>query len=655
MSKINLSFSFKKGENLAAEIFLAGKELADNEVLVEYMTSETILRYDRENSSYSKDAYKFLKFNPQSQIDYSRLGNGIPVLRDHASFTIDAIIGSVVRADAQFMLLKIDSGSEEGQENLRKIKDGYWNSVSVGTEILDSEEIGTMSYEDEEWPVYEVTKHKPYELSFVAVPALAGAKVVSLSDFEKNYKKTLLNSSEPVISEVKPNDEELKKMTEEELRLLKLEAENAANVKLQGELQRQKTIRGYATELGFSDNTKLETLLDNAEVTPEKAKLEMFETLRKAEPIISGAAAPAVALNLQERNKNEKLAKAIEDRLATNVCDRELFGYSFAELLNDFLRSAGINKFGVARGNEFEILKTAYAANKEQLAHVSSDFNSLLVSSSNRLLENALVAANPTYQLIGKMDEQATLKTKTYTGTDLIGNLIQRNEGGQFVRTTLTESSKTMRPRGYGQSIAITKEMLINDDLGAFVEVLTEFTNALQRTRNNVFYGKLNTEVFVAARKTVATADEAGLATLRTFFKKYTITTADQKVVTLNPRLDIILAPVALEAALAKVIYGQLLANQASSVNSFQLLNTLNGLSTKLVTDPELDAFPVDYYGLQSPLAGKPAMRYLVYSGAVNGQVRNYLEEATESIVFQVSDYFDAIVNTQDTIVKADN
>lgn len=126
-------------------------------------------------------------------------------------------------------------------------------------------------------------------------------------------------------------------------------------------------------------------------------------------------------------------------------------------------------------------------------------------------------------------------------------------------------------------------------------------------------------------------------------------------MVTLNPRLDIILAPVALEAALAKIIYGQLLANQASSVNSFQLLNTLNGLSTKLVTDPELDAFPADYYGLQSPLAGKPAMRYLVYSGAVNGQVRNYLEEATESIVFQVSDYFDAIVNTQDTIVKADN
>jgi hypothetical protein len=657
---INLSFNFKSGEKLSAEQFLGGVELGSNEVVVEYMTEETVLRYDYENSNWEGMAYKFIKFSPDSAIDYSRIENGIPVLKDHGSDSVENLIGSVVRADSRFMLLKIDDGSVEGKEVLRKIKDGFWNSVSVGLEVLEQEEIGTMLLGKDEWPVFEVTKHRPYELSFVAVPALMGAKVVSLSQFEENFKENFKENlqiqTRALSSEIEPI-EESKTMEPDELKKLELaKQEELANAAKRENL-RQQTIRSYASELSFNDSVSLNKLLDDTSVTPEKAKLEIFEALRKAQPVINPVgAAPAVETKLAERNNSEKFAKAIEDRLARNSTETELMYYSFTELMLEFLRSNGVGKFGSAKGNELAILKTAYSVGKENLAHSSADFNTLLVSSANRLLEDGLVAANPTYQMISRADGLKDLKQKTYVGTDLIGNLIKRTENGQFVRTTLTESSKSLKPDSFGNEIQISEEMLINDDLGAFVEVALEFAAALQRTRNNLVYGVLSAETFGVTRSTAANADETGLSALRAFFRKYTITTHDKKIITLNPRMDIIVAPVALEAALGKVLYGTILANQVSNVNGFTLGNAINNVSTKLVTDAELDnASLVDFYGMQNPNAGRPALRHAYYQGAPNGRILNYFEDKTRSIVFQVVDYFAAMVASQDTIVKADN
>jgi hypothetical protein len=58
---------------------------------------------------------------------------------------------------------------------------------------------------------------------------------------------------------------------------------------------------------------------------------------------------------------------------------------------------------------------------------------------------------------------------------------------------------------------------------------------------------------------------------------------------------------------------------------------------------------------MQNPNAGRPALRHAYYQGAPNGRILNYFEDKTRSIVFQVVDYFAAMVASQDTIVKADN
>ena len=64
--------------------------------------------------------------------------------------------------------------------------------------------------------------------------------------------------------------------------------------------------------------------------------------------------------------------------------------------------------------------------------------------------------------------------------------LLEVGESGEFKRGTLGESKESYKVRTYGQMVAITRQVLINDDLDAFTRIPAMHDNSILRFESDL-------------------------------------------------------------------------------------------------------------------------------------------------------------------------
>lgn len=85
-------------------------------------------------------------------------------------------------------------------------------------------------------------------------------------------------------------------------------------------------------------------------------------------------------------------------------------------------------------------------------------------------------------------------------------------EGGQFKDSTLEEAGNDVRVLTFGRTFSLTRQAIINDDLGVFKDIAAKFGRSAKNTINNMVYDLLTGNTVLADSKALFGADRGNLA-----------------------------------------------------------------------------------------------------------------------------------------------
>jgi phage head maturation protease len=575
----------------AAEVGAQSYDATAHTVDVVWSTGAPVRRRDWRSGTFYIET---LDMAP-SAVRLGRLNAGAPFLDTHDDSNLRSVIGSVVPGSAKVVggkgLCKVLlSRAEEHEGVVGNIIAGVIRNVSVGY-ANHRIEVTENSTGDDEWRVVD---WEPMEISAVPVPADAGAQI----------------RSDP--GEVETRAERIRVT---EIRALASEARMA-------ELGNQHITTG--STLGQFRAALLEELV-NREAPNVDNNVSITVGLEHAE---KRAAALANVIRHRADNSVQLLPGAGEFR-----------GMSLLEMARDTLEAHGVKTRGMSGQ---EIASAAFAHRSGSGYHSTSDFPAILGNVVNSTLRAGYEAAGQTFR---PLVHQVTVPNFKEVARSQLGEapgLEKVNESGEFKRGTMTEGQEKYKIATYGKIIGITRQAIVNDDLGAFGRIPQSFgVQAAQLESDLVWYQILANPVmgdsvalFHANHKNLATAAALGIAPIgkmRTAMAQQT--GLDGKTV-LNIVPATLIVPVALETEAEQLLRSTYYPQSASAAAPDSMRRL------RIISEPRLDN------GISNPsigpvVAGSATAFYLAASPTQVDVVELAYLEGSQGVYTETRQGFD--------------
>lgn len=120
--------------------------------------------------------------------------------------------------------------------------------------------------------------------------------------------------------------------------------------------------------------------------------------------------------------------------------------------------------------------------------HTTSDFPLLLQEAASKVLRNAYALAPNTYQKIASKTSARDFRAKHSLQIGGGTGLEKVSEKGEFKHGTISESDETYKLDTYGKLFAFTRQMMINDDIGALVRFISNVGMLAARNENKIVW-----------------------------------------------------------------------------------------------------------------------------------------------------------------------
>ena len=160
----------------------------------------------------------------------------------------------------------------------------------------------------------------------------------------------------------------------------------------------------------------------------------------------------------------------------------EFLGWRPSEMVAELMR---------ARGERNVPRDTAKLA--ERAFHTTSDFPLLLSAAANKMLLAAYQPANPTYRSFFLRRDFRDFKPHRHLRVGDFPNLVALSENGEIQAGTMSESQELVTLSTFARRIRVTRQMLVNDDLGAFTDFAAMIGRRVADFENATAYALLNT------------------------------------------------------------------------------------------------------------------------------------------------------------------
>ena len=198
-------------------------------------------------------------------------------------------------------------------------------------------------------------------------------------------------------------------------------------------------------------------------------------------------------------------SKAIQARMGVVAHDtaNPYRGQSLIQIAASALESTGVS----ARG-----MTPTEIASKVFAAHSSSDFPYLLQDAINKKLQAAYGAVPSIWRRIANVGQVSDFKTINLLKMGSFNSLADKPEGAEYQSGTFSEEREQMSAKTKGRYIAMTREMLINDDLAAFNRLGQMLGQAAARTVNADVVGILTANPTMADTVALFHANHNNLA-----------------------------------------------------------------------------------------------------------------------------------------------
>lgn len=452
-----------------------------------------------------------LSLDPK-HVRMGRLNNGAPFLRDHGSMwggaTIDDVLAVVESArlernEAIAVVRFPKEGKDKRADDVfDKIEDGILQNVSVGYRV---HRLVKVEESEGEIPVMRAEDWEPFEISAVAMGADDGAGFRSASPSVHNscqfitrgevpQKETPRMDPEtpavpvpPVVLPVAPDVEKIRAEEREKERTRSAEIRRTVRAAQLPDEMADKLIADGATvdaaRAQVIDELGKRTVPLNSHPRIETAESERDKRVRGVTAMVimrSGAAGM-----IQRARKSERFGDQFKD-VATDP--GEFRGMTLIELARDTLERAGVKTRGM---DKMEIARRALTF-RSAPGQSTSDFAVLFDNALHKMLLGAYATAPDTWRLWCATDTVSDFldHPRYRNGSFGIADLLA--EGAEYKRKQIPDGFKVaISTQTYGNKIALTRQAIINDDMGAFAGLATEFGSMFGLTLEVLAYALL--------------------------------------------------------------------------------------------------------------------------------------------------------------------
>ncbi len=470
-----------------ADLLPASIDAAERTIDVVWSTGARV----RRNPFFGDPFDEELAMDPRA-VRLDRLNAGAPLLKVHDASVLDSVIGSVVPGSARIEngrgVARVRFSDRAEVEPLWKdVEAGHIRAVSIGYQVHRFE-VTKQAGAPELWRAVDWT---PFEISAVPI----GADPAAGFRAEEPLHPCVVHRADASSKEKAAMDDAVTENTETQTRRTApepqdrvpttpaIDAEAIAARARDTERERVGTIYDLAGRLhlerSFADD------LVKRGVTLDAARSEILDKV--ATNAEKTRVSPQVSIPLGGRDERVTRRDAVSNALLHRYSPtlfplsepaREYRGMTLVEHAREFLSSSGVNVRGMSRD---EIATRAL--------HSTSDFPEVLAAVTGKTLRQAYDAYPRTYVPFCRQVLATDFKAMHRVQLGEAPQLVKVNEGGEFKRGTLAEGRESYRVETYGRVVAVTRQVLINDDLDAFTRIPAMYGTAIATLESDVVWG----------------------------------------------------------------------------------------------------------------------------------------------------------------------
>lgn len=415
-------------------------------------------------------------------INLERFNNGLgTALFNHDR---DSVVGHVekvwIENNRGKALVRFDE-DEKSDMIFQKVQSGTLQGVSVGYsikryEVLDDKGSISSNGRFKGPDTYVVTDWEPLEISIVSVPADPTVGVGRSAE----EIHTSINTQEEEKS-MDPKDilktEEVKSTEPVETGLTQADLQKAM------EQERKRTSEITAMFRDFDVEGADEAIVLGKSV--EEARAMVMDELRARNKGVSVTMGEAESDKFRAAAQDAVLMAAGLPVAEPAPGANELRGYSMIELARESLQRECDTKANF--GDNMEMARAAINS--------TSTFPAIMSNLANKSVMVGFNEAETTFQFWAGKGSNRDFKEAARVALSEAGNLELVPEGGQFQQDVFEEASARTKVATYGKIFSLTRQAIINDDLGLFSKIATKYGSAAKRLVNKMVYAQLTGDV----------------------------------------------------------------------------------------------------------------------------------------------------------------
>ncbi|MGZ5302517.1 MAG: prohead protease/major capsid protein fusion protein [Bacteroidia bacterium] len=519
-----------------------------------------------------------------SHVRLQRLA-GANVLDNHNSYgsvskVVLGVIESAYIKDRQLHVKMRFSTREDVKPVIEDVQGGIIRNISIGYRVYSyqvTEEVGKT-------PEYRAIDWEPFEVSFVAVPADYNATVRS-----NNSEFVATQNEVTIISNSKTRNMPEEVVQTPAATATPAAAAPAANAPAETPVNAEQE-RSLATAAATQRSVDIlsacraanlgadyaETLIKDPAVTIDKARQMIIQKLADNQP----AATRSVSVAIIGEDEQVKERKAIEYAMMSRTHPGQ-YQIGIANNQDSTLAAnyRGISVLDAAR----LLLKQRGIAvegfNKQDLyvrSMSTSDFPNLLSNIANKILRKEYEQTPQTFKALAMQQNLPDFKLSN--GIQFGGDVTfdEVKEGAEFKYGSLTETVDNWKLSTYGKILKMTRQMIINDDLGAFARIARRIAVGASENESNLFWALITGNVTVGSAALFhsthgnlaasgAVLDATSMSAARTAMRRQKGLTTKELIV-VNPKY-IVVAPE--QEMAADQLLTNITPNTAGTVNPF--------------------------------------------------------------------------------------
>ena len=496
---------------------------------------------------------EILSMDP-SHVRLDRMKKGAPFLNNHRRFSFEDQLGVVERVWIEGEELRgvvRFSKKKSAEDIFQEVKDGIIRNGSVGYKVHKYKD---ESKEGDKIKTLRAVDWEPVEMSLVPIPADHNAGVRSEGNMPpETHDCEIIFEQRNERTEEMPQAKETPTTTPTTTEVDQIrQQERDKNSKIMRACRQAKMPDSFSEQLVNSGKSLEDCLLmiqeKWAETDAQRAinpvnptRVDIGGGLDETQTRREGAAEALLARHFPQDHKLTEKGYRFQNRSAIEICRLIL----------------ELNGTRTERMSNHDLVQRAFMS--------TSDFTSILETSGRARLQKAYESVP---QIFKQFSTETTLRDFKPNKVVHLGEapaFEKLGQGGEIKMGTVGDSKEEYRLYTYAKGLAVTRETIINDDLGAFLKLSAAFGRAVAHLENRVAFKEAfldnptmgdSVAVFHNTHKNLSTGaavSKASISAMKAKMKKQT----DDKGQLLELSAKFILGGADNESTIKEILAGQ--------------------------------------------------------------------------------------------------